>query len=343
MESQDNKHKKKHDESEKQKELKKIQKMQQKAQALLREEKPQIKKEKKINKKDKSKINREKVIKAFKSFIKIFQDDLEEFFDLFSQLDDGCVIETGNIENKNIKEKLDKLLNKLKLKNQGNEQAPIFKKIDKNIKLEHYVRGLYDEVVKGIKYQEPESDNSNISRSQSSDKMDELNKNTRELQPQKQQITKSDEKSEMDLFLQENFSQGGDRKLTNYLNDRKKVQTQPIQQQQQKSDGLYLGEVTQKQRNPEEIKDFMRWYDQEFRSKSLAEEHREKLERERLEKQLKGGVQQNQKQQNVRKEFNRDTDMNMNTQTSQEVLARIRQSGSLNQKFSSGHLQNQFI
>ncbi|CAD8077845.1 unnamed protein product [Paramecium primaurelia] len=342
MESQDNKHQKRHDSSDKQKQLKKIQKVEQKAQSLLREEKQQSKKEKK-SKKDKSKINREKVIKAFKSFIKIFQDDFEEFFDLFSQLDDGCVIETGGIENQNVKEKLDKLMDKLKLKNQGNEKAPIFKKVNKKIKLEHYVRGLYDEVVKGIKYQEPESNNSNVSKSESPEKMKEVTKNIKELEPQKQLPKRLDEKSDMDLFLEENFAKGGDRKLTSYLNERKKVQTLPIQQQQPKNDSIYLGEVNQKQRNPEEIKEFMIWYDQEFRSKSLAEEHREKLERERLEKQKLGGGQQNSKEKNVRKEFNRDTDMNMNTQTSSEVLARIRQSGSLNSKFSSGHFQNQFI
>ncbi|CAK86527.1 unnamed protein product (macronuclear) [Paramecium tetraurelia] len=346
MESQDKKHQKRHDSSDKQKELKKIQKLQQKGQALLREEKPQSKKEKK-SKKDKSIINREKVIKAFKSFIKIFQDDLEEFFDLFSQLDDGCVIETGGIENQSVKEKLDKLMDKLKLKNQGDDKAPIFKKVNKNIKLEHYVRGLYDEVVKGIKYQEPESSNSNISKSESPEKVKEVTKNVKEQEPQKQQPQRLEENSEMDLFLEENFAQGGERKLTSYLNERKKVQTQPIQQQQQqqqqKNDSIYLGELPQKPKNPEEIKQFMIWYDQEFRPKSLAEEHREKLERERLEKLKAGGVQPNQREKNQRKEFNRDTDMNMNTQTSSEVLARIRQSGSLNQKFSSGHLQNQFI
>lgn len=40
-------------------------------------------------------------------------------------------------------------MKKLKLRNKGSESAPIFKKVT-DTKLEHYVRGLYDEVVKGI-------------------------------------------------------------------------------------------------------------------------------------------------------------------------------------------------
>lgn len=64
-------------------------------------------------------------------------------------MDEGHVIETGDIENQNIKERLEKLMKKLKLINKGTEKAPIFKKTIE-IKLEPYVRGLYDEVVKGI-------------------------------------------------------------------------------------------------------------------------------------------------------------------------------------------------
>ena len=132
----------------KEKELKKIKKAQKKAYNLLKDEK-KGKFFAQKDKKNKSAIKREKVLKAFKSFIKIYQDDLEDFFELFSQLDDSHVIETGDIEDKNIKEKLEKLMKKLKLVNKGTEQAPIFKKtID--IKLVPYVRGLYDEVVKGI-------------------------------------------------------------------------------------------------------------------------------------------------------------------------------------------------
>lgn len=40
-------------------------------------------------------------------------------------------------------------MKKLKLKNKGTDDNPSFKKIN-DIKLESYVRGMYDEVVKGI-------------------------------------------------------------------------------------------------------------------------------------------------------------------------------------------------
>ena len=52
------------------------------------------------------KLNRDKVIKSFKKFLKVYKDDFEDFFDLFTQLDEGSTIETGDIEDEQVKIRL---------------------------------------------------------------------------------------------------------------------------------------------------------------------------------------------------------------------------------------------
>ncbi|CAD8056029.1 unnamed protein product [Paramecium sonneborni] len=175
MEEQQNRQHKKNQKLDKKrnklKEIKKNKKLQKKQQLLL---KPQKRSNffAQNDKKNKNVIDRQKVIQTFKLFLKIYQDDLDDFFQLFKQLDQGHVIETADIQNPNIKTILEKFMKKLQLKNQGTQQAPIFKK-QSDIKLEPFVRSLYDEIIQNINQQQQlqsDSSDSQSSRSQSPQK-----------------------------------------------------------------------------------------------------------------------------------------------------------------------------
>ncbi|CAD8144104.1 unnamed protein product [Paramecium pentaurelia] len=189
MEEQENRQHKKNEKLEKrrkkEKEIKKNKKKQKKEQLLLRGEK-RSKFFAQKDKKDKNFIDRQKVLKTFKLFLKIYQDDLEDFFQLFKQLDEDNVIETADIENPNIRTTLQKFMKQLQLKNKGTEQTPIFKK-QSDIKMEPYVRGLYDQIIQEINQQKQQSDFSDheTSRSQSPQKQQQYKEKQ---DNQKQQI-----------------------------------------------------------------------------------------------------------------------------------------------------------
>ncbi|CAK58655.1 unnamed protein product (macronuclear) [Paramecium tetraurelia] len=193
MEEQENRQHKKNEKLEKrrkkEKEIKKNKKKQKKEQLLLRGEK-RSKFFAQKDKKDKNFIDRQKVLKTFKLFLKIYQDDLEDFFQLFKQLDDGNVIETADIENPNIRTTLQKFMKQLQLKNRGTEQTPIFKKLS-DIKLEPYVRGLYDQVIQEVNQQKLQSDLSDQESSRSQSPQKETNKEKHE--NLKQQVNEKDQ------------------------------------------------------------------------------------------------------------------------------------------------------
>lgn len=79
---------------------------------------------------------------------------MEDFYAIFTQLDEGSVIETADMENLKIKQRLHKLFKVLKVRNKGTDDKPAFRKSqDENIpNLGRYVRGLFDELVNGKPY-----------------------------------------------------------------------------------------------------------------------------------------------------------------------------------------------
>lgn len=72
--------------------------------------------------------------------MKIYEEELSDFYDIFQQLDDGGDIETSGIENKEIRKRLEKIFKLLKIENVGSKKEPRFKKPNKSIHLYDYVK-----------------------------------------------------------------------------------------------------------------------------------------------------------------------------------------------------------
>ncbi|KAM3133190.1 hypothetical protein pb186bvf_014766 [Paramecium bursaria] len=321
----------------KEKEQKKIKKLQKKAYELIKDDK----KEEFLG----IKLNRDKVIKSFKKFLKVYKDDFEDFFDLFTQLDEGSTIETGEIEDEQVKTRLQKLFRKLKLKNQGSEKQPKYKKKKNNASLNQFMRSIYDQVVHGIMPKQESSSSESESEDPRQTKQIKIQQDTNDDQKfDRQQVRekllsghekKVHQPDSLEFAVEQMFSKVDnkrDSKLSQFLDNRVKVQETP---KSNTDNSIYLGAKPAQKMSQEETMEYMRQYDEVYRSKTLLQLHQETMKQKSVDKL---GNQDPKK----RKDFNRETDLSY-MPSAQQMIESMRQKGGLNSKFSQGHLQNSFI
>ena len=89
-------------------------------------------------------IKLKKISKHIEKFINIYEDDLEEFYDMFNTLDEGGFIDIAGLENKALYKCIKKLFKYLPVKKEKGE----FKKIEAATTcLEKYIKNKVSEAI----------------------------------------------------------------------------------------------------------------------------------------------------------------------------------------------------
>ncbi|EAR99111.1 hypothetical protein TTHERM_00388520 (macronuclear) [Tetrahymena thermophila SB210] len=129
----------------------------------------QAQKPKKKNNKDSKGIKIHKLQKTLNKFLKIYEDDIEDFKSIFTSLDEGEEIEIQDIENPKIRKYLAKIFKYLKIKQKSGK--PGFRKsLKTDFSLSTYMFNVINEAINQDKESKSDIDSDNEGDNQDSDK-----------------------------------------------------------------------------------------------------------------------------------------------------------------------------